>query len=714
MRSTTWIVVLSVLATCHIALGQEETPPAEPEATLPEIVIEDERPPLAAIDVTADAEFPSVFPGLGEQQIDLFGQQRSLLEMPGHVSVVGPQQFRERAPIDMFEALEQEVGVTMQRTQRGAAAPFIRGLTGQQVLIMIDGIRFNNATFRAGPNQYFNTIDPGMVERLEVYRGSGGVLFGSDAIGGAINVVTRTAGNRFGDYEYVGGSWMHQFSTADLGYSTRLNVEGSSSTSSFFGGGGYLNVNNLDRGGNLGRQPWTDYAQYSGDAKVQYLLNSSTMLTAAFQHFEQEDVQRSDRFPDRLTVFGPQQRTMSYLRLDGLELCSPLADSYRLTASYHRQKEESRDQRLNTSNLDIGAWDDEQVGLTAVATKETNCYGKFTYGADWYYDDVDAEKSRYDAGTGNFVGGRTPSFPNDSTYAQLGTFLLWDYDLAPRLTSSAGVRYTYVEAKGTITAGPSQGYINPSFENWSGNIGLNYQWHDGVHVVGTITQGFRAPNLDDLVATNDNVNQSSIDAPSVDLMPENSLMYEIGLKFDRPAYHAQVFYFWNDVNNMILRRPAGTLGGDTLFLRSNRDAYLHGLEFGGEHLLCGGWSVYGTFSYVVGIDLERGEYLSRVPPTQGIAGLQWRGDCGRNWFKVYGWFVDDQDKLNFRDLNDSRIPAGGTPGFATVNISAGTMLAQGHYLSVFGENLTDRAYRVHGSGVDGAGIGATIAYQFEY
>lgn len=87
----------------------------------------------------------------------------------------------------MFQALQNEVGVLMQSMAAGQASPFIRGLTGRQVLLLVDGIRLNNSVYRRGPNQYFNTIDPGMVDHIEVLRGRGSVLWGSDAIGGAIN-----------------------------------------------------------------------------------------------------------------------------------------------------------------------------------------------------------------------------------------------------------------------------------------------------------------------------------------------------------------------------------------------------------------------------------------------------------------------------------------------------------------------------------------------
>ena len=138
----------------------------------------------------------------------------------------------------MIEALEREVGVMMQRTGAGQASPFVRGLTGPQVLILVDGVRMNNSTFRYGPNQYFATIDPGTIERIEVVRGPQSVLWGSDAIGGVINVVTRSTDP--GCCNFTGGEFIERFSTADSGSYSRLSVEGSVNRWGVFGGASYL------------------------------------------------------------------------------------------------------------------------------------------------------------------------------------------------------------------------------------------------------------------------------------------------------------------------------------------------------------------------------------------------------------------------------------------------------------------------------------------
>ncbi len=707
--------------------GQEVDPPA---GTLPEqeVVPADPDEPLPEIDVTPDPDEPLspwLRRGLEQAEPGLFEggsrSRRSIWEDPSHRTRIDLQQLQERAPADMFQALEREVGVLMQRTQRGAAAPFIRGLTGQQVLILVDGIRLNNATFRIGPNQYFNTIDPGMVDHIEVLRGPQTVLYGADAIGGVINVVTRDAARQFSSY-YQAGQWTHRYSSADNGYTTRWNIEGSTTNASMFAGGGYGNINNLDRGGNLGRQPWTDYAHYSGDIKFNYLVDELHMLTVALQHYEQEDVARSDRHPNRLTVFDPQQRSMIYLRYQGANL-PYLFDRYSFTVSYHRQRQGSSDHRLSTSNLDMGEVDNHSFGISHLMSTDLWEFGQLTYGFDHYHDEVDSFKNRFDSTTGSFVGTRTPTYPDDSRYEQTGAFLQWDVDLSPRVSAVAGVRYSHIAAAATPIVDvdhdndpgtpdvPTPVDINPTFDNWSASIGINYQVDEQWLLVSSISEGFRAPNLDDLAATNENVQQSSADTPSIDLQPEQSLSYDVGIKLQRPCLRAEFYYFWMDIDNMILRTPAGSSGSTTLFSRTNRDSHINGLEWSAQYDILENWTCYGQMSYYLGTDLVRNEPLSRIPPTQGVVGLRWQDPCCNQSFDFFAWMVRRQDRLNFQDISDKRIPDGGTPGFATLNLRWSSMYSDSQRIMLELENLLDRAYRVHGSGVDGAGISANIGYE---
>lgn len=258
-----------LLLACHVVgiaacatLAQAQN---VPEGTLPPVIVRPEEDPLPITGTPSDLPLEDglFLPGTGDPSLlDLelggssgFGDQTgilrgrtSLFDTPAAASVRTQQEIRERQAADMFQALQNEVGVLLQSTAAGQASPFIRGLTGQQVLILVDGIRLNNSIFRRGPNQYFNTIDPGMVDHIEVLRGQGSVLWGSDAIGGAINVVTRGPNVHQGLFheDPSGAEFTQYYNTANSAPYSRLNVEAWAGNLGVFSGGGFQSVRDLD------------------------------------------------------------------------------------------------------------------------------------------------------------------------------------------------------------------------------------------------------------------------------------------------------------------------------------------------------------------------------------------------------------------------------------------------------------------------------------
>jgi len=707
----------------EVLVQPPERPPAEPPA-------EPSPPPQPPSQAPGNAyDLPVSYPSLSQLEFGGLSSglrsTRSVFDTPRAVSIVDPIQLAERQARTMVEALEREVGVLMQRTGAGQASPFVRGLTGPQTLILIDGIRLNNSTFRFGPNQYFATIDPGMIERVEVVRGPQSVLWGSDAIGGVINVVTRSADTRLCNYAF--GEFAERFSTADSGSYSRANVEGSLGRFGVFGGASYLNVNNLHRGGDLGTQEFTDYSQYAGDVKVDYLLDCHQMLTVALQHHEQMDVPRTDKWPREFRRFDPQQRDLGYVRWQGTDLCGPL-DAFMLTVSFQQQKEGSIRRKPPTSlREDVGEFIVGSTGANLVLVSDLGIAGKLTYGVDWYHDDVDAETTRFDFGVDPPTATpQVPQFPDDAWYERFGVFLEWDVELTRRLFAVTGVRYSNIETGATValfdpqdpTQPPVDTPINPNFQDWTASVGLTYELNPGLHLVGSVAEGFRAPTLDELTSVSTNVNEG-IDIPNPSLKPEQSINYELGLKFDYERFRVQTFYFWTNLDGLLARQRVATIPDpldptdtiDVLQRRNVAQAELNGYELGAEVLVTPRWSVYGNLTYLLGQNLTDNEPLSRIPPTQGLIGLRWRDQKHRSFFDLYAWLVADQDRLSARDVRDSRIPPGGTPGYGTLNLRFGKTLGRHHRFTLGIENLTNEAYRVHGSGVDGPGISGLFGYE---
>jgi outer membrane receptor protein involved in Fe transport len=697
----------------------------EPEGTLPPVIVRPDPEPVPSLgEVESDSQAfdPSLNnPSLSDLQLgssDGFGDQTgilrgraSLFDTPAAASVTTREQIIEKQSSDMFHALQNEVGVLMQSTASGQASPFVRGLTGQQVLILVDGIRLNNSTFRFGPNQYFNTIDPGMVDHIEVLRGQGSVLWGSDAIGGAINVVTRgpDVHQRTCHGDYSGAEFSEFYNTSNSSSYSRLNVEGWVGQLGVFSGGSYQDVHNLDTGHAFGRQPGTNYSQYAGDIKFNYLLDETQLLTVSLQHHELEDVPRSDRFPGYpgdlngsntpggARFFDPQQRDLAYIRYQAVDPI-PAIDALTVTASYHRQREvQTRGMPVTTRFQET---DVDTVGINAIATRDNGDFGKWTAGVDWYHDDVDS----------SFGGSASgPIIPDDAYYERIGTFLNWDVSLTERLDAVACVRYEDINLSATPSVGGTPIFISPSYQDWVAQLGLVYELTPCVHLVGSVSEGFRAPNLDELTANNPNVLQDGMDLPSLGLIPERSINYEVGVKTNFDRLRTQSFVYWIDLDNNIVPISAGS----NLFRRANQDSLIQGVEFDGELLLRDGWSVYGNFWYTYGINEVTSSPLSRIPPTQGIAGLRWRDQDSNSYFAIYTWLVGRQDRLDpVRDISDERIPPGGTPGYGTLNLRLGRAFGacNQHRASLSLENLTDKDYLVHGSGVFGTGFTARLGY----
>jgi len=660
--------------------------------------------------------------------------EKPLFDLPVFGTIVDRETIEEREADDMFRALQNEVGVLMQRTAAGHSSPFIRGLTGQQILMLIDGIRLPNSFFRAGPNQYFNLIDPGQVERIEILRGPESVIWGSDALGGVINVVTRSASRDRG--RYTGTGFTEYFGTADRSSYSRANVEGWGGQAGVFGGGSYLNVNDLQRGGDLGIQPFTNYDQYAGDIKYDSLLSADSMLTVALQHFEQENVPRSDRFAPftygppaaapRPYWYDPQQRDLAYLRLQGLADNS-FFDAYSATFSYTRNKEGSREIR-STTRIDFGEFDVDTYGFTLALARDLDWLGGLTYGVDFYHDDMSAWRRSLNPVTG-VITPDNPQFPDGSRYQRTGAYVNWDVDVTDRVGAMAGVRYENDDAGGTLNqvSGTPIPFTR-TYHDWIGSVGLLYKASDWCHAFGTIAEGYRAPNLDDLTVDRSTFGGTH-EVPSLNVKPEQMMVYEVGLKFNTPRLRLQVSEYWTHLGNNILRQavdqngnpvpfvigPYGTLiPGSNTFIRANFDSYLNGTELAGEYLVRNGWWVYGNAWYTFGQNLVWHLPLSRIPPVQGVLGLRWRAADERRWIDVFTAMAAGQARYSPDNNIDPRYPLGGYAPYATLNLRVGTTLGRSdeHRLSLSLENITNTPYRVLGSGVDGPGFNAIFGYEW--
>ena len=633
------------------------------------------------------------------------------------------------------EIFAEDPSILVQKTGVGQGSPFLRGFTGFRTLFLIDGIRLNNSVFRDGPNQYWNTVDPFSIGRLEVVKGPSSVLYGSDAIGGTVNAITRSRlrlPKGFG----LNGRIYYRFASADHSSMGRLELEGNvDKTLAFFLGLSLKDFNDLYGGHGVRRQHRTGYDQRDGDAKIEYFPDEFSKVVLAYQRVHVDDAWRAHK-----TVFGSgwhgtaigserervldQDRQLAYIQYHTKNVGS-FFDSASVSLSYQLQQEErdrtKGDHTRDRQGFDVGTW-----GFWTTLQSDTPA-GLLTYGLEYYHDTVNSFKKKYTAEGKYDSKDIQGPVADDATYDLFGLFLQDEFPVTSRLDATVGVRYTRAEADADDVKDPVTGEEMGLSDHWDNVVGsarLLYHVSETVNLFGGVSQGFRAPNLSDLTRL-DTARSGEIETPSPGLDPEKFVAYEIGVKTQTDRWHAQVSCFYTDIRDLIVRFPTGrTVEGDAEIQKANvGDGYVHGIEVQSEYELGPQWTVFGALAFQRGrvdtyptsaMEKERKD-MSRIAPLSAVTGARWRGPAGRWWAEGLVRMADEQDHLSPRDkLDTQRIPLGGTPGYGVADLRAGYKLTDGLRICVAVQNLLNKSYRIHGSGQNEPGRSFLLAADWRF
>ncbi|MHC5053823.1 MAG: TonB-dependent receptor plug domain-containing protein [Planctomycetota bacterium] len=664
------------------------------------------------------------FPLLPELVVTGERRETTLLDAAQHVSVVTAKEIADRGGETTPDALREEPGVWVQKTAQGGGAPFIRGLTGKQVLVLIDGVRFNNSTFRYGPNQYLNTVDPGMIERIEVVRGPGSVMYGSDALGGVINIITDHGPDPVGAEPAARFTLSEKFSSADLSSATRLQVEGTVGPVGWTVGAGHKHFGDLRAGGNGpspvgavdvdGVQPHTGYDESNLNAAMRWLVAPGRELRAAYLFTRQEDVPRSDKMIESTYnlspstyIYDPQQAQLAYVEYAARD-AGPL-ETFAANVSYNHQLEG----RIKSS------YEEDEIGTLGLAASAAfRPVGVQTIGAgvEFYADSISS----------------TGKYPDGSTYDSLGVYVRDEISVSESLSIALGGRYSSYAARadlgGTVvdlTSSTQQTYndISPTYSDLTWSLEAQYDLGADSSLYLNVARGFRAPNMDDLAADGDW--NAGNDIPNPDVQPETAVSYEVGVKHAGARASGGASLFYSDYTDLIERAyyapgpdddPDPATSDNVFRMENVGEAEIYGFELWGRAVLretpSGRWSVSGQLAYARGRDLTDDEPLRRMPPLNGLAGVRWDGQDGRRWAEFFVEAAAEQDDLSPGDIKDTRIPPDGTPGWATVNVRGGVELGRGVSLTAGLHNIGDKRYRVHGSGVDAPGVNLVLGVRW--
>jgi len=639
---------------------------------------------------------------------------------PSPVSITTSREFTERTFSTTAEVLREEPGILVQKTTYGHGAPIVRGLIGKYVLLLYDGIRLNRPTFRFGANQYMNTIDLESLNRIEVVRGPSSVMYGSDAIGGAVNLIPEQS-RLGGDVPVLRPSAVTRYSSADRGSASNVNILGDYHDLSAHVGVSYKTIDDVRAGGDIGRQSPTGWEEYNFNSRLQYWLDDDNSVSIDYLMVRQDEVPRYDKYVSgdfAQYIYDPQDRDLAALTFNSRNLGN-VVQSVKGNLSYCREKEGTTKQKTGKDVINIGLDKITTWGGYLQAALMPHPDHLVHLGGDYYFDNVRSDL--YAIETGDITVER-PTYPDDSKYHSLGIFVQDEWSLSAGLTMTAGVRYSMIRLQSPLEE--PYGEYDETYDDITGTLALTCTVLTQVNLIGRWSQGFRAPNLND--GTVVKYSSSGVDVPTVGLKPEHSNNFEIGAKYSSAHADGSLFAFYNVLKDFIDRVP-GTYNGLTFFdedgdgvqdedeydvyQRKNvTDAHIYGIELATSVRFNRTWEARLNCFWTRGENETDAEPLSRIPPLMGLGSVRMhlRDDF---WFEGFVRAAAAQRRLSQRDIDDSRIEPGGTDGWTTFNLRARYSYDK-LYVTLGVENITDKAYKEHGSGVysPGRNLLVTLGY----
>ena len=623
-------------------------------------------------------------------------QQISTLKTPYSVSVFQQKDIEKLASRATPDMLSNIPGVFVQKTNLGGGSAFVRGLTGNQTLLIIDGIRFNNSTFRYGPNQYLNTIDPSIISKIELLKGSGSVQYGSDALTGVVNFFTLQP--EFTARKTFGGQLSARVATEGMELSEQFKMTYSSENTGIVFVGANKQFGDILRGGGLGLQRPTGYNEWDYFGKIRQQLSKIWVLEGLIQATQQTQVPvfhkvQLENF--KINEMDLQKYQRSYLKAIG-QYENPIFKKIELSMSQQTSIEQRKLQKNASTTLRAERDEINTLGILADVQSQFSSTWSAHSGIDYFNDRINSSREDNNL-TNNSIKALRGLYPNNAGYQYQSVYSIHHLDLDAWQVET-GLRYHQnVASLPDTTLGLTQ--VKSSALVYS--LGVARAISQGISLYANTSSGFRAPNMDDLGSLG--IVDFRYELPAFDLKPEYSQNYEVGIKISKAKFFQELTLFQTDLENLITRiKTSNVIQAYPVYEKRNVDkAFLRGGEWSGRYELSNSFSAKANISYVYGQSVTLNEPMRRIPPLHGGFSLSF---ARKNLFlNSELLFAAAQDRLSAGDKADNRMNPLGTPGWAIINLQANYSLNAHFSVSLQAQNMGDVDYRMHGSGINGVG-----------
>ncbi len=520
-----------------------------------------------------------------------------------HIEVLSKNDILLKSPQTTADLLAKIPGVRVQKSQFGGGSPVLRGMEANRVLLVIDGVRMNNAIYRTGHLQNSISISPNVLDRTEVIFGPSSVMYGSDALGGVIHFFTKTPS--ISDGNHLSTSVFSRIGTVNneftLEGSVELNLKKLGSFTSFstsrFGdltmgknrkhgfdewGKVYEFSNNTEGLFNLNPvrnedpsvQKNTGYSQIDFLQKLHIPLSDKTILNLNFQYSKSSDIPRFDKLTQyskgKLKFaewhYGPQKRMLASAQFK-LKSTKKFMEAGTITMAYQNIQESRVQRKFSSLNRN---YRNEEVDVFSVngdfyVPLSTRGRRLLSYGFEATYNDVNSDafgeklevsRAKVVGFSDNFVV-QTRYPDGGSNYTSMAAYLNYRQDITSKSTLNTGIRYinTFLNAHWRDAT-----YIQ--LPDWdiklknsavTATLGYVYKPDRSIQLNGIISSGFRAPNIDDVGKIREK--SGFVTVPNINLRPEYAYNAEMGLvkHFNQKKSYLGLNIYYTLLDNYITR-----------------------------------------------------------------------------------------------------------------------------------------------------------------
>ncbi len=692
-----------------------------------------------------------------------FETERQSIAQP--IQVIGQKELQLHNAQTSADAVQTEGYAFVQKSQMGGGSPIIRGFEANKILLVVDGIRMNNAIYRGGHLQNIITVDPNSLQKMEILYGPGSVMYGSDALGGTIylqtknpalndttswttsgEVMARTASANFEKTGHVSLNIANNriASLTTFTYSDFDDLRQGNNRNPFYGDWGkrLFFVERIDNKDSIlnnmeyNIQKGSAYSQYDMMQKLLWKAYDYTEILANVQYSTSSNISRYDRLTQTQNglprfaewYYGPQKRLLTYLRLN-YQKPTTMFDKFSITPSYQNIEESRHDRKFNNKWLNHRIEKLDILSINADFIKNFSTQ-TFTYGLDVSTEKVDSKAHKENILTGEQQPLDTRYPDGGSTMDRYSFYLSHKIKITEKLCANEGIRFNYSMLNATINDTTFYKFpfskISQQNQALSGNIGLIYMPFRRLSVQVNYANGYRTPNVDDLSKIFETT-PGNVIMPNEKLRPEHTHTFDLGVRIGKNQDIAQALFngYYTLYDNAITTEPGTFNGQDSIMYDgqlsrvlmnvNKNEAYLYGVT-AQLNIKLNEWLRFnGSVTYTYGrIKTDTTDYpLDHIPPVYGKCAFMYISKKIQSEFNLMfnGWkFVRDYNM--FGEDNFSFATEHGMPAWMTLNLLTSYSINQNFQLNAGVENILDQNYRQFASNISAAGRNFKLSLRF--